>query len=141
VFVQLTSERHDRLDPGARLWAEGRFLVVNSRRTASNGRHVVSFEGLADRSAAERFANVALYAEPLDDTDEVWVHELIGRTVVDQYGIDRGTCISVIANPAAEILELESGALVPSNFIVALTTDRVSVDVPDGLFELAQDTS
>jgi 16S rRNA processing protein RimM len=136
VFVQLVSDRTERLDPGSRLWAAGVELRVAACRTASKGRYVVAFEGIDDRNAAERWADTALYAEPLDDKDEVWVHELIGRRVVDQHGVDRGTCVAVVANPAADLIETADGALVPSNFVVALDgTDVVRVDVPAGLFD------
>ncbi len=48
-------------------------------------------------------------------------------------------CTAVLANPAAEILELDTGALVPSNFVVSMADGVITVDVPDGLFELNDD--
>jgi len=46
----------------------------------------------------------------------------------------------VIDNPAADLLELDSGALVPATFVSAIDTDTVptvvTIDPPDGLFEL-----
>ena len=44
--------------------------------------------------------------------------------------------MSVIANPASDILELESGALVPTVFVVSNHDGVITVDVPDGLFDL-----
>ena len=44
--------------------------------------------------------------------------------------------MAVIANPAADLLELESGALVPVVFIVERTADRIVIDPPAGLFEV-----
>jgi 16S rRNA processing protein RimM len=47
-----------------------------------------------------------------------------------------GRCVGVVANPAADLLELDSGALVPVVFIVDHTPDRVTIDPPEGLFDL-----
>ncbi len=137
VFVQLLSDNPARVEPGAHVRSVDRELTVESARVASNGRRVVKFAEIPDRTAAERFANVALYAPPLDDPDALWVHELIGSEVVEANGTARGRCVSVIANPASDILELESGALVPTVFVVSNEDGVITVDVPDGLFDLA----
>jgi 16S rRNA processing protein RimM len=139
IFVQLTTDRRDRVDPGSELFGAGQLLKVESRRVAGNGRIIARFEQIPDRTTAEKFTNVELFAAPIDDPDAYWVHEMIGQRVVDQYGVDRGTCTLILANPAAEILELDSGALVPSNFIVRILDGVIEVEVPDGLFELDAD--
>ncbi len=136
VFVQLVSDRDDRLRPGSILYTERRSLTVAASRRAANGRWVVTFEGIGDRAAAEAYTNRSLSAPPIDDPDALWVHELIGSRVVDQDGVDRGECVSVVANPASDLLELASGALVPSTFVVSRKGAVINVDVPDGLFEL-----
>ncbi len=143
VFVQLVTDRVERLDAGSTLWSERGVLTVEASRRLPNGRWVVKFDAIADRTDAERWNNVALHGAPIVDADTLWVHELIGASVVEADGTERGTCISVIANPAADIMELGSGALVPTNFIVSNTlVDDASrvivVDVPDGLFELVE---
>jgi 16S rRNA processing protein RimM len=61
---------------------------------------------------------------------------MIGKPVVDADGTERGVCVAVLANPAADLLELDSGALVPSNFVVSIDGDTIRVDTPDGLFDL-----
>jgi 16S rRNA processing protein RimM len=43
--------------------------------------------------------------------------------------------VSVLANPAHELLELESGALVPIVFVRSCEDGVTVVAVPDGLFE------
>jgi 16S rRNA processing protein RimM len=136
VFVQLLSDSDARVAPGAELFTGGERLVVESSRTASNGRRVVKFTTINDRTAAESYANRVLVAHPLDDPDALWVHEMIGRRVIELDGTDRGVCVSVLANPAADLIELDSGALVPSNFVVSLDADAIVVDTPDGLFDL-----
>jgi 16S rRNA processing protein RimM len=136
VFVQLTSNLDERLDPGSRLYdPQGRVYVVERSRRASNGRRVVKFEHVGDRDQAERLLDTVLLGEPIDDPDALWTHQLIGSLVVDQHGTERGTCVAVVANPAADLLELDTGALVPTNFIVDAEPGRVAVDAPDGLFE------
>ncbi len=137
VYVQLLSDDPARLAPGVRVRTRSVELTVESARLASNGRRVVKFHQIADRTAAERFANEALYAEPLDDPDALWAHELIGSSVVEVDGTERGRCVSVLANPASDILELDSGALVPSVFVVSNVDGVITIDVPDGLFDLA----
>lgn len=137
VFVQLLSDSDRRVAPGAELIAGEQTLVVETSRVASNGRRVVKFAEIPDRTAAETYANQLLRGRPLDDPDALWVHELIGRRVVEVDGTERGECVSVIANPAADLLELDSGALVPSNFVISNSDGVIVVDTPEGLFDLA----
>jgi 16S rRNA processing protein RimM len=78
-----------------------------------------------------------LFAEALEDPEELWVHQLIGSRLVDQAGVDRGRVVEVLANPASDLLELDSGALVPVRFVTGVVPgERVDVEVPDGLFDL-----
>ncbi|MPY94624.1 MAG: 16S rRNA processing protein RimM [Acidimicrobiia bacterium] len=149
VVVELLTERLERVAPGARLSAEGRDLVViTSRPTGSpqaarrGGRgpvFLVSFEGVEDRTAAEALRGARLSAEalPADEEDDEgpWVHELIGSVVVELDGAERGRVVSIEANPAADLLVLESGALVPLNFVEAVADGRITVDTPAGLFD------
>ena len=136
VFVQLLSDSDVRVATGSEFFADGERLVVESSRVASNGRRIVKFAQIPDRTAAEKYANRALRGRPIDDPDALWVHEMIGRLVVEIDGTTRGVCVAVIANPAADLLELDTGALVPSNFVVSLGDETITVDTPDGLFDL-----
>jgi 16S rRNA processing protein RimM len=43
----------------------------------------------------------------------------------------------VLDNPAADLLELDSGALVPVTFVVSAAEGVVTIDPPEGLFDLA----
>lgn len=136
VFVQLIDDNDARVEPGAELLLGDRTLVVEASRTAANGRRIVKFAGIDDRTTAERHANAVLRGRPLDDPDALWVHELIGRRVVEVDGTEHGVCVSVIANPAADLLELDSGALVPTNFVVSADDGAIVVETPEGLFDL-----
>ena len=138
LYVTLITDRVARLAPGARLLAGAQWLTVAESRQQQQ-RWLVRFVGVVDRTAAEKLTNAVLQAEPIDvdgDDDALWVHELIGSRVVDQRGVDRGTCVAVIDNPAHDILELDSGALIPVIFIVSCRDGVAIIDPPDGLFDL-----
>lgn len=154
VVVELLSERLERVEPGARLFAGPRELVIVSSRpsgsppAASRARrgsvHFVRFAGVEDRTAADALRGSLLCAEALvvdggsgegDDDHASWVHELIGCRVLERDGTDRGLVAAVEANPAADLLVLESGALVPMTFVEDVTEGRITIDPPAGLFE------
>jgi 16S rRNA processing protein RimM len=138
VYVSLITDRLERLAPGARLLAGSQWLTVAESRQQQR-RWLVRFDGVDDRTAAEKLTNTTLQAQPLDDQDDddaLWVHELIGSRVVDQEGIERGTCIAVIDNPAHDILELDTGALIPVIFVISCRDGVATIDPPDGLFDL-----
>lgn len=132
VIVELVTNRTERLAPGSRLLAGEREVEVAGSRP-HKGRFIVAFAGVADRNAAESLRGAVLRAEPLSDPDALWVHELIGAVVVDRAGRDHGTVEAVEANPAADLLVLSSGALVPVTFVVEAGGGRVVVDPPAGL--------
>ena len=141
VVVTLTTTESVRVAPGSVLDADGRRLRVLASRPHQH-RWVVAFEGLHSREDAEVVAGSVLRAEPLDgddDPDALWVHELIGSTVVEVDGTERGSVVSVHDNPASDLLELDSGALVPLRFVVSHVDGVVTVDVPVGLFDLDAD--
>ena len=135
VTVVLTTERLERLAPGSVLHTRRGPLEVVSARPHQGG-HLVTFAGVPDRNAAEALRGLVLQAEALDDPDELWVHELVGRLVVEVDGTARGTVTALEVNPASDLLVLDGGALVPLRFVVETTPDRVVVDVPQGLFDL-----
>lgn len=140
VLVSLSSDRTERLDVGSELTTSDGVLVVRASRPHQD-RYIVSFEGIGDRDAAEAVRGTALFAEPIEDPDALWVHELVGATVVERDGTRRGVVESVVANPAADLLSLDSGALVPVVFVTGPPRDGVvEVDCPDGLFDLHDGT-
>lgn len=136
LMVKLLTDRAERVAPGAVLHADGRgpLTVVASRPHQSGW--IVTFEGVVDRGGAEALQGAVLRAEPIDDPTELWAHDVIGLAVVDMDGVPRGTVESVQANPASDLLVLDTGALVPVLFIVDRRDDALVVDTPEGLFEL-----
>ena len=135
VIVSLVTNRTERLDPGTVLDAGGGRTLEVVRSSQHKGRWIVTFHGVNSIDEAEALRDVVLSAEPIDDPDELWVHELLGAHVVERDGTDRGTVTGVQANPASDLLVLDTGALVPLRFVIEHTADRVVVDVPEGLFD------
>ncbi|MBK9178933.1 MAG: ribosome maturation factor RimM [Acidimicrobiales bacterium] len=135
VIVELVTDRVERLAPGSRLRAGDAVVVVEAARPHQR-RWIVSFEGVATRTGAEALHGTVLRAEPLDDPAELWVHELVGAEVVEVDGRSRGRVTALQANPASDLLVLDTGALVPVRFVVDHAPGRVVVEVPPGLFEL-----
>jgi 16S rRNA processing protein RimM len=64
------------------------------------------------------------------------VHELIGSAVVDTDGSALGRVVGIEANPAHDLLVLDTDVLVPMVFVVEHRDDVVVVDPPAGLLEL-----
>jgi 16S rRNA processing protein RimM len=138
VVVSLVSDYPEvRLAPGSHLWAGAEELEVEAAR-AHQGRWLVRFAGVGDRTAAQRLAGRTLTAEGLEDPDALWVHELIGSQVVEEgSAVERGHVVAVVANPAHELLELDTGALVPIVFVVSCADGVTVIAPPEGLFDPA----
>jgi 16S rRNA processing protein RimM len=134
VLVELGSDRPERVAPGARWFARDRWYTVATARPHQD-RWLVALAEVGDRTAAQQLTNAAIYAEPIDDPDELWVHTLIGCDVVDTTGRRRGACVAVVANPAADLLELDSGALVPVVFVTEHAGGTIVIDPPLGLLD------
>jgi 16S rRNA processing protein RimM len=137
VVVELHTDRTERIAPGAVLVTkDGRQLEILAARPHQH-RFIVSFAGLADRADADALHGAVLLAEPLEDPEELWAHDIIGAPVVDVDGQDWGEVEAVQANPASDLLVLRSGVLVPAIFLVERREDGVVViDPPEGLADL-----
>ena len=110
------------------------------------GRLLLSLEGVEDRDAADRYRGAwlsipAASARPLDP-GEFWPHQLVGLTVVDHQGRERGRVADVVPGAAHDLLAVElpggTSALVPA--VAALVTveleaGRVLVDAVPGLLD------
>ena len=136
VHVVAVSNVDERFAPGSQLVIGDEPRVVVSARAAGNG-WVVHFEGVDDRNAAE-----ALRGKPVlgvarqAEAGELFVHDVIGADVRDRAGTRLGRVEAVQANPAHDLLVLDSGALIPIVFVVDTQPGVVTVDLPDGLLEL-----
>lgn len=145
VVVSLITDRiAERMSPGAGLHLgrsseDARPFTVAASKPYQD-KWLVRFVGVDDRDAADGLRGSKLFAEPLSsdellDDDVVFVHELIGKRVVDQYGTDHGEVLSVVDNPASDLLELSGDRLVPLTFYLSHDDDVISVEVPEGLLD------
>lgn len=137
VIVELTTTRTERLAPGTVLASDAGSFTVE-RASPHQGKWIVAFAEVPDRTAAERLRGTKLRAEPVaGDDGELWIHELIGAAVVDVDGQPVGEVTAVQANPASDLLVLADGHLVPLTFVVRRDPDgTVVIDPPAGLFDL-----
>lgn len=136
VLVELFTNRQERLAPGAELQASSGNVLVVRRATPHQNRWIVVFEGVTNRDAADALRGVVLSAEPIDDPDALWVHELVGAELRDLDDNVVGTVSGVLANPAGDILETSDGILVPLRFVTEHGPGFVRVDAPEGLFDV-----
>jgi len=147
VAVSFLTDRPERTTAGSSFTVRPehgppRDLVVTEARRHQQ-RWLLRFAGIDDRDAASALTGLVLFAPalPSADGDELWVHDLVGASVVDAGGHTLGAVASVEANPAHDLLVLDSGVLVPVTFVTEHGADedggrRVVVDVPDGLLDL-----
>jgi 16S rRNA processing protein RimM len=138
VLVVPITNQPDRFVAGLELWRGDQPLVIESVRPQRDA-YLVKFGGYDDRDAAETLRGATLTADALDaaPAESLWVHELIGADVFDRSGRALGRVVAVEANPAHDLLVLDSNVLVPMVFVVEHEPGkRVVVDPPDGLLEL-----
>ena len=160
LVVALQTDAPDAIfAPGARLFVgtpdgdpapdkksgELRELTVESARDFQDGL-LVHFEGVADRTGAERLRGISLLV-PIDELqppahDELWVHELPGMRAVARGGDIIGEVRGSYQLPQGLVLEVltERGLRdVPFNDAFVVGFDRVArvitLDVPEGLLE------
>jgi 16S rRNA processing protein RimM len=140
VTALLVTDRAERTEPGSVLYADDREVVVETARPNKGG-WVIHFAGVNDLQAAEALRGSTLSAAPLDDEDgdgddTIWVHDLIGCEVRDGHGVALGIVIAVDANPAHDLLVLDTGPLLPMPFVVEHTAGHIVVNLPEGLLDL-----
>lgn len=146
VSVELRTDiPEQRLTPGTVFATEpvdaGPLTVTEARTQA--GRWYVRFAELNDRTAAEQARGVELViqAEPSDEEDAWYVHELIGLRAVRTDGTPVGEITDVLSMPAQDLLVVRQGdgheAMVPmvDAFVPEVRVDDgvVVIDPPYGL--------
>jgi 16S rRNA processing protein RimM len=108
-FVEHASEDEERFAKGATLHVDGeRAEIVVSKR--SRGRPVIRLD-----RAAPRGAELAVPREELPPAgeDEYYEFQLVGLAVEEEGGRPLGSVSAVIPGPANDVLELDSGLLLP----------------------------
>jgi 16S rRNA processing protein RimM len=127
-FIEQPSSDDRWWQPGARFLAGGREAeVVAARR--SSGRPVVKLDRAVERGA---LIEVELEALPPTEDDEYYAFQLVGLPVVEETGRELGTVKAVTPGIANDVLELDTGVLLP------MIEDCVrAVDLDDGRITVA----
>jgi 16S rRNA processing protein RimM len=135
VQVDLWSDRVERLAVGTTLQSDRGPLVVLAA-APHQARFIVTFDRIDSREEADRWRGTVLSAPRIHDDSVIWIDQLFGAEVIDATGAHRGKVVDVEANPASDLMVLDSGALVPLTFVTSLDANRrVVIDAPEGLFE------
>jgi len=131
VSVEIRSDNPDRFAQGSKLFLEdGRELVIASSRPQGS-RLLITFEGVADRDAAEALRGEILVIPgsmlpPLPE-GEWWPAALAGCEVITESGRSIGTLVDVIPNPAHD-LWVVAGAGGEETLVPAVKDVLVEVD-------------
>lgn len=130
--LYLRSANRSRRDPER----QEQFVVRSAQ--PYQDKWLVGLDGVDTRERADELRASVIFGEPLTgdqvlENDVVFVHEVIGKHVIDQHGTDHGPVLSVIDNPASDLLELADDRLVPLAFFVSQDDRVIEVDVPLGL--------
>jgi 16S rRNA processing protein RimM len=107
VAVLVFSDNPDRFEPGSVMFFEdGREVRVRASRP-NGGRMLVTFDGVANRNAAELLRGLTLVVPrsslPELPPGEFWPHQLEGCVVVTESGRRVGAITDVVANPAQDL--------------------------------------
>jgi 16S rRNA processing protein RimM len=148
LLVPYNDESRD-LVAVASLWlqepqGEPRKFEIERAERVSLG-YLFALRGVSDRDAAAalrgREALVDRAELPAPGDDELYTADLIGMSAVDQSGTERGEVVAVETAGAQELLRVRHGekeSLVPLSLVLAIdeAARRISIEVPEGLFEL-----
>ena len=109
VVVERPSENDELFAPGAILYAGGKEVTVADRKR-SGGRLVVKLDPPVERGADLAIPRSAL---PAPGDDSYYVFQLVGLEVVEEGGRRLGAVKEVVPGVANDVLELDSGILLP----------------------------
>ena len=108
-FVEQPSADDRWWKTGARFLADGSSVEVVAHRRSS-GRPVIKLDRSVDRGVLLEVERDAL---PPTEEDEYYAFELVGLPVVEENGRELGNVKAVTTGVANDVLELDSGVLLP----------------------------
>jgi 16S rRNA processing protein RimM len=108
-FVEQPSQDHRWWKTGASFFAGGEHVHVVSHRRSS-GRPVIKLDRHVERGALIEVERSAL---PPTEEDEYYAFELVGLAVEEEGGRALGVVESVAPGVANDVLELDTGILLP----------------------------
>ena len=152
LVVEVQSDVPGRFDVGQVVHVAGTPRTITSSR-AHQGRLLVTFDGVTDRTAAEPLRGATLTAPPADvsGSDTYYAHELVGMAVVLEDGTWVGDVVDLVEIPSAagyDLLEVDTDGhrwLLPAADDLVEIADADGVDVlcvvdpPAGLLPGAED--
>ena len=135
LSVRLISNVSERVESGSVLYLQDeRKMVVKSSKQHKQ-HHLVLFEGVESRTAADALVGELLFGLPINDPEIMWAHELIGSSVLDGDGTTIGEVVAIETNPASDLLVLKGGAMIPLTFVVEQKDRMIQVDIPHALLQ------
>ena len=129
-FVEQPSEDGRWWQTGATFLADGAPVEVVALRRSS-GRPVIKLNRPAERGAALEVEQEEL---PATEPDEYYAFQLIGLPVVEENGRELGTVKVVTPGVANDVLELDTGVLLPmvEECILTIDLDASRITVAEG---------
>ena len=121
-FVEEPSERADTFATGATLYIDGAPVKVVSSKRGSHDRPVIRLERRVERGTELSIPRELL--PPLGE-DEYYAFQLVGLAVEEEGGRLLGSVKDVANYPANDVLELDSGVLLP---LVGACVRQVDLD-------------
>jgi 16S rRNA processing protein RimM len=114
--------------------SDGRAFIV--RRIKPQRDHsIAAIDDVMDRNAAEALRGTELYADRSKLGGDTLLADLIGRQVTAHSSLI-GTIIGFQNYGAGELMELDTGLLIPMRFAVE-TGKQVTVELPEGFLDTA----
>ena len=108
--VEEASDDPGRFDVGAEVLVEGRPARIEISRQVGGRRRAIKLDQPVDRGAELAVRRTAL--APLPE-DSYYVADLVGLEVLDENDLRVGAVRDVLPGPANDVLELDTGALLP----------------------------
>ena len=108
--VEDASEDPRRFDVGAKLLVDGERATVVLSRRVGGGRPAIKLDRPVERGAELTVRRDDL---PSPDEDSYYVADLVGLEVVEEDGARLGTVSDVLPGVANDVLELDTGLLLP----------------------------
>jgi 16S rRNA processing protein RimM len=132
-FVEQPSEDGRWWKTGATFLAGGTQVEVVAHRTSS-GRPVIKVEPAVERGTILEVERADL---PATEEDEYYAFELIGLAVVEETGRALGNVVAVTPGVANDVLELDSGVLLPmvEDCIRTIDTGAGRIEIAAGFAE------
>jgi 16S rRNA processing protein RimM len=119
-FVEDASESAERFAKGATLLVDGEPAQVDVSKRGAGGRVVIRLDRPVRRGATLSVRRDEL---PVLEDDTYYVFELAGLAVEEEGGRALGTVIDVDNGPANDVLELDTGVLLPLVDVCVLEVD------------------